>query len=93
MRTVSEIDRLLAAAQKELATLDSKRAEVLEEIENLQRQRELLIQTASESLHPYSDARVSNQSTEHEKITLPISEDVSLEFEKKFIKIEVEPWK
>ena len=37
MRTVSEIDRLLAAAQKELASLDIKRVEVLEEIKSLQR--------------------------------------------------------
>lgn len=30
---------------------------------------------------------------EHKKITVPISEGVTLEFEKKFVKIEVEPWK
>jgi len=70
MRTLSQIDILLDATQKELARLDSKRAEILERIESLQKEKELLGQTVSESLHPYSDVRVSNQSTEHEKITL-----------------------
>jgi hypothetical protein len=69
MRTLSQIERLLAAAQKELASLDSKRAEILEKIESLQK-KELLGQTVSESLHPYSDAPVSNQSPDHEKIAL-----------------------
>lgn len=70
MRTLSQIERLLAAAQKELASLDSKRAEILEKIESLQKEKELLGQTVSESLHPYSDAPVSNQSPDHEKIAL-----------------------
>lgn len=70
MRTLSQIEKLLAAAQKELASLDSERSEILEKIESLQKEKELLEQTISESLHPYSGARVSNQSTEHEKITL-----------------------
>ncbi|MEA2094028.1 MAG: DEAD/DEAH box helicase family protein, partial [Pseudomonadota bacterium] len=70
MRTLSEIDRLLAAAQKELAQLDRKRAEVLEEIEILRQEREVLGQTISEPFHPYVDAPVSNQSAENEKIPL-----------------------
>ena len=57
MRTLSQIEKLLDATQKELARLDSKRAEILERIESSQTERKLLGQTVSESLHPYSDAR------------------------------------
>ena len=70
MRTLSQIDRLLAAAQKKLAQLDSKRAEVLEEIARLRQEIELLGQTISEPFHHYVDAPVSNQSAENEKIGL-----------------------
>ena len=70
MRSPSQIDSLLAAAQKKLAQLDSKRTELLAEIESLQRERELLGQTLAESSHPYGEAPVSNQPPDDEKIAL-----------------------
>jgi hypothetical protein len=70
MKTISEIDRSLAAAEKDLARLDTRRAQLLAEIESLRRERVLLGQTLAESTHPYGDARVSNQSLDHEKIAL-----------------------
>jgi superfamily II DNA or RNA helicase len=54
-----------------LAQIDSKRAEVLEEIASLRQEMVLLGQTISEPLHHYYvNASVSNQSSEHEKIAL-----------------------
>lgn len=41
MRTTIELDRLLAAAEKELAELEARRAAILQQIEHLKREREV----------------------------------------------------
>ena len=41
VRTTSELDKLLAASEKELAELDARRADVLKQIEGLKREKEL----------------------------------------------------
>jgi len=52
VRTPSQNARLLAAVKKELKRLDSRREEVIEEIESLQEERKLIDVTSSSFFRP-----------------------------------------
>ena len=69
MRRVTEIDRLLALAEKELARLDAERAAINEKINNLKSEK---AQLNSESLKLFYEDRilVTNKSSQEEKISL-----------------------
>jgi hypothetical protein len=65
-----EIDRLLAEAEKELATLDARREIILEQIKSLRRERERINQTSSGSSPFNNNPPVTSQSLDDEKISL-----------------------
>jgi superfamily II DNA or RNA helicase len=68
MKSLQEIDRLLAEAEKELAQLDSKRMVILEHLQDL-RQQQMSVLARSVQLEPDSSLpNVTNQSLPEEKI-------------------------
>ncbi|MDY6864043.1 MAG: DEAD/DEAH box helicase family protein [Thermodesulfobacteriota bacterium] len=69
MLSIREINLLIAAAEKELADLDTKRSVIIEKIKKLKREKELISQ-ASKSLPFVGKAQVTNQSSQEEKISL-----------------------
>jgi hypothetical protein len=70
METIKEIERLLSAAESELAKLDGKRQSILEHIKNLKSKRELIYRGIPQSSSLYRNAPVTNQSSQEEKIHL-----------------------
>ncbi|MCJ7570184.1 MAG: DEAD/DEAH box helicase [Anaerolineales bacterium] len=70
MRTITEIDRMLAAAEEELDSLDSRRKAILEQIDKLKRELALLGKESSESLDDFGKSTINNQSSEDAKIAL-----------------------
>jgi superfamily II DNA or RNA helicase len=69
MKTLDEINRLIAATEAELAELESSRSKLLSRAAELQRKKAALLQP---SLPPNSNDKptVTNQSSQDEKITL-----------------------
>jgi superfamily II DNA or RNA helicase len=67
--SITEINQLLTAAEKELADLDTNRAVIIEKIKKLKREKELIDQD-SKSLRFVDNAPVTNQSSQDEKISL-----------------------
>lgn len=70
MKRIEEIDRLLSAAENELAELDTRRETIVERIEHLKRKKEQFYRSVSEPHSFYTDASVTNQSSQDEKIHL-----------------------
>jgi superfamily II DNA or RNA helicase len=70
MRDNKDIDQMLASALKELEMLDSKREALLEQIDNLKRERKLLGTDNLESSVDYDKPEINHQSSETEKISL-----------------------
>ena len=70
MRSITEIDRLLKIAEKELAQLDQERSEILKKIKNLHSERESSVSTLSKSLSKSEPSLVTNFSPQDEKIHL-----------------------
>jgi superfamily II DNA or RNA helicase len=70
MQTPDEIDQLLAAARQELSGLDTRREAILDQIDNLERQRALLIEGSANTLEDLGEPAVTNHSSENEKILL-----------------------
>jgi len=69
MRDITEIDRLIAAAEVELARLDASRVEILEQIKYWQREKGLSTQASPESARD-NKTHVTNQSSQDAKIAL-----------------------
>ncbi len=69
MRDSTEIDRLIAAAEVELARLDASRAEILEQIKNWRREKRLSDRASSESTRD-NKIHVTNRSPQDAKIAL-----------------------
>ena len=70
MRTLTDIDRMLAAAQEELERLDLKRKVILEQIDKLKHERALLGKDSSKSLNDFNSPIINDQSSEDTKISL-----------------------
>jgi len=70
MRGITEIDRLLKIAEKELARLDQKRSTILEKIKNLHNERESSERILSKSSSNIDTPIVANFSPQDEKIHL-----------------------
>jgi len=70
METIKEIERLLSAAESELAKLDGKRQSILEDIENLKSKRELIYRGISQTSPLHRNAPITDQSPQEEKIHL-----------------------
>ena len=52
MRTIADLDELLAAAEEELAGLDRRRAEILRYIEGLRRDKRVVVEAPSTATSP-----------------------------------------
>lgn len=70
MRDITEINRLIVAAEEELARLDAGREALIVRISELHRQATLIGRTSSESAHGDNQAPVAIRSSQAEKITL-----------------------
>ena len=70
MKTVSEIDQMIAEAQKELAQLEARRSSVLEKIKILNEEKDRVKRLSLKSLNHDENGPVSKQSSESEKISL-----------------------
>jgi hypothetical protein len=68
MKNIAEIERKIISAQKELAELDARRSALLERIKQLKEERDLITKASAPSSH--RKTRVTNQSSEAEKIYL-----------------------
>jgi hypothetical protein len=68
---LAEIKRLLRVATDELSHLQKQREFLIDQISSLNREREILLHAAvGESQAQYSNGRVTNQSSEEQKIRL-----------------------
>jgi hypothetical protein len=70
MRSLDEINRLLAEAEENLATLNAHQAELLRQIAELQREKASLLPTPETPLPPGGSLLVTNQSPQEAKIAL-----------------------
>ena len=70
MKTVTEMDQMIAEAEKELARLEARRASVLETIKKLKEEKDRVSSFSPESLDLDENAPVTKQSPESEKIAL-----------------------
>ncbi len=71
MERISEIDRQIETAERELAELDKRRAAILEQIKALRHQKNRVISQASPGYSPVNDGTfVTNNSSEKDKILL-----------------------
>jgi len=68
IKNITEIERKIISAQKELAELDARRSALLEMIKQLQKERDLVGKASTSSSQGQS--LVSNQSSEAEKISV-----------------------
>ncbi|MGM0382881.1 MAG: TOTE conflict system archaeo-eukaryotic primase domain-containing protein [Thermodesulfobacteriota bacterium] len=68
MENITEIERKIISAQKELDELDARRSAVLERIKQLKEERDFITKASAPSSH--RKIRVTNQSSEAEKISL-----------------------
>jgi hypothetical protein len=65
-----EVNRLLAEAKEELARLDLRRAELLEQIAQLRREESSILHSQNASLQPVRPPLITNQSSQSAKIGL-----------------------
>ncbi len=70
MKDVTEIDKMVAEAEKELARLEARRSSVLETIKKLKEEKDRVSRFSPKPLHHDENAPVSRQSSESEKIYL-----------------------
>lgn len=70
MKDVTEIDKMVAEAEKELAWLEARRSSVLETIKKLKEEKDRVSKFPPKPLHHDENAPVSRQSSESEKISL-----------------------
>ena len=70
MKAVTEMDQMIAEAEKELARLEARRASVLETIKKLREEKDRVSSFSPESLNLDENAPVTKQSSESEKIAL-----------------------
>jgi len=68
MKNITEIERKIISAQKEMTELDARRSALLENIKQLREKRDLINKTSAPSSN--SKSLVTNQSPETEKISL-----------------------
>jgi superfamily II DNA or RNA helicase len=68
MKAVTEMDQMIAEAEKELARLEARRASVLETIKKLKEEKDRVSSFSPESLNLDENAPVTKQSPEFEKI-------------------------
>jgi hypothetical protein len=68
MKNITEIERKIISAQKELTELDARRSTLLERIKQLREERHLIKEASAPSSH--SKGLITNQSSEAEKIAL-----------------------
>ena len=70
MKDVTEIDKMVAEAEKELARLEARRSSVLETIKKLKEEKDRVSRFSPKPLDRDENAPVSRQSSESEKISL-----------------------
>jgi len=70
MKDVTEIDKMVAEAEKELARLETRRSSVLETIKKLKEEKDRVSRFSPKPLDHDENAPVSRQSSESEKISL-----------------------
>jgi len=70
VRNTTDIDRMLAAAEEELSRLNARRKDILEQIDNLKREKALLCKKSSESSDEIYIPTVNSQSSVDAKIAL-----------------------
>lgn len=70
MKDVTEIDKMVAEAEKELARLEARRSSVLETIKKLKEEKDRVSRFSPKPLDHDENAPVSRQSSESEKISL-----------------------
>ena len=70
MKAVTEMDQMIAEAEKELARLEARRASVLETIKKLKEEKDRVSSFSPESLDLDENAPATKQSPESEKIAL-----------------------
>jgi hypothetical protein len=70
MKDISDFDRFIASAEKELSQLDARRSALIEKIQNLQKEKELSRRISSEPRDNHKNAQVTNVSSESKKILL-----------------------
>src|SRR5208337_3140579 len=70
VRTTPELDRLLAAAEKELAEIDARRATILQQVERLKQERDLADHTRVLQSVGHQAASITNESAAEVKIAL-----------------------
>ncbi|MEE9188204.1 MAG: hypothetical protein V3U36_02465, partial [Anaerolineales bacterium] len=66
-------DQSIAAAEEELIRLDTKRAEVIARLQDLRREKTLLVQSGKRLSLAFRSPTVTNQSPEDDKIALFLS--------------------
>lgn len=70
MKTINEIDRLIAQVEKELASIDSKRSLLLEKLEGLKAEKDSIEQISLQAIDDFEKAPVTNKSPVAEKVSL-----------------------
>ena len=70
MSDQKDIDQSIAAAEEELARLDTKRAQIIAKLQNLRSEKTLLAQSGKQLSLDFRLSTVTNQSSEDDKITL-----------------------
>ena len=70
MKDVTEIDKMVAEAEKELARLEARRSSVLETIKKLKQEKDRVSRFSPKPLDHDENAPISRQSSESEKISL-----------------------
>ena len=70
MSDKKDIDQSIAAAEEELARLNTKRAEVIDKLQNLRRKNILLAQSGKQLSLTFRSPTVTNQSSEDDMIAL-----------------------
>ncbi|UCC54152.1 MAG: hypothetical protein JSV68_09295, partial [Anaerolineaceae bacterium] len=70
MQEQKDVDRSIAAVEKELASLNAKRAELIARLQDLRRKKTLAAQSENQLSLAFRSSAVTNLSSEEEKITL-----------------------
>ena len=70
MRTTSELDKLLSAAEQELVQMDARRAEILQQIQRLKLERDSASQALAVQPPNTQIAAITNESNPEDKIAL-----------------------
>jgi superfamily II DNA or RNA helicase len=70
MKTIDEIDKLIAQVEKELALIDSKRSVLLKKFDGLRAERDSVERFSLQALGDFGKAPVTNKSSVAEKVSL-----------------------